>query len=115
MRLKLFLTAIFAVGAAYFATSLWNPVHAMSPVGPSAAGKLQTLSPVETVNHRRRWGRSYTRYPRYRWYGYRPRYYYYNGYYDSPPYAYRPYAYPYYYGYYGPRYYRPRFGVRIGF
>ncbi len=120
MPFKLFLTAVIAAGAAYFAAALWTPASAMGPVGPSAKSEAKA-SLVEQV-HRRRWRRGYAYYPRHRWYGYGYRPYYYS-YYDAP-YAYDPYyygyEYPYYRRYYRPRvygygFYGPRFGFRIGF
>jgi hypothetical protein len=122
MRLKLFLTAVVAVGAAYFAAALWSPANAMGPVGSQAAASKAELSLVEKI-HRRRWYRGYAYYPRPRWYGYRYRPYYYS-YYEPYYYAPRRYYdgpyYPYYRSYYRPRvygygYYGPRFGLSIGF
>lgn len=121
MRLKIILTALIAVGAAFFANSLWSPAHAMGPVAPSAVNKTDN-SLVEKVHRRRyyrgyRGYRGYGYYPSRRWYGYRYRPYYAYG----APYYYSPYYYPYYRSYYGPRYYGgvgiygPRFGLRIGF
>lgn len=115
MPFKLFLTAVIAAGAAYFAAALWTPASAMGPLSPSATTSAAKSTLIEEVRHRR-WRRGYAYYPRHRWYGYRYRPYYYS-YYGAPYYARPYYDYPYYYRprVYGYGFYRPRFGLRIGF
>jgi len=117
MPFKLFLAAVIAAGATYFAAALWTPASAMGPVGPSATSSAKSTL-IQDVRHRR-WRRGYAYYPRHRWYGYRyrPYYSYYGAPYYARPYYYRSYDYPYYYGprVYGYGFYGPRFGLRIGF
>jgi hypothetical protein len=128
MRTKWKIALLAVAGGMLAGLTAVAPASAMSPIGPSATGRSEGSSLVESVRHRRWVGRRDAHYFYPRHFRYRPYYYsyapygYYRPYYDAyaDPYyvpyysAPRYYAPPRFYGY-GYGYYGPRVRVRIGF